>query len=115
MWEEVETAKSGNRRELVLQGEALIKRFGPRQEIDPNLFKLVSLNFLELSGCPDLNKIPEDVGNLSSLSTLIMNGTGVAEIPGAALLKLQKLKVLTLSKNKITACPAEVSGRKPSP
>ena len=109
MWEEIETAEKGQRRELVLHGETLPARYGPKKEIPTKLFTLSSLNVLELSSCPALDKIPADLGKLINLATLIMNKNGITKIPGAAVLKLQKLKVLNLANNKIESCPPEVN------
>ncbi len=104
MWEEVSTAKKENRRELVLSGKNLTEKL-EKAPIDPALFQLVALNFLDLSSSPKLTSVPADVGQLVNLTSLIMNNNAITDVPGEALAPLTKLKVLNLSGNRIESVP----------
>lgn len=42
-----------------------------------------SLVTLELSGCFDIEKIPEFVGNMGCLQELKLDGTGIKELPSS--------------------------------
>ncbi len=75
--------------------------------IDAALFDLRDLNFLDLSSSHDLTVLPDELGRLEHLSTLVASGNSISEAPGAALAKLAKLKVLDLSSNKIDTFPEE--------
>lgn len=112
MWDEVAKAKSENRRELVLTGKTLKERLEENDgNIDEALFALTGINFLELNsslGC--LNKIPDALGNLKNLTNLVLCKNAITEIPGAALAKLDKLRVLDLSENKISEYPECAAG-----
>ena len=109
MWDEVEKARKDKRRELVLSGKALDERMrASNGVIDPSVFDLTSLNFLDLSSCAGLSAIPAKVGNLVGLTSLIMNNNAIEEIP-AVVGKLVGLKVLDLSSNKIESVPSEVA------
>ena len=83
-WSEVSKARSENRRELVLTGKPLSAYLTASEgQIDPNLFALTSLNFLDLSSCPELKgALPEAIGNLANLTTLLINGNAIEEISG---------------------------------
>jgi len=111
MWDEVEKAKKENRRELVLSGKPLEKKLrASNGVIDPAVFALASLNFLDLSSSGGgVQSIPAEVGNLVNLTSLIMNNNAIEAIPGGGVGKLVKLKVLDLSSNLIAAVPAEVA------
>ena len=111
MWDEVEKAKKENRRELVLSGKPLEKKLrASNGVIDPAVFALASLNFLDLSSSGGgVQSIPAEVGNLVNLTSLIMNNNAIEAIPGGGVGKLVKLKVLDLSSNLIGAVPAEVA------
>ena len=109
MWEEVEKARKEKRRELVISGKALDEKMrASNGVIDPSVFDLTSLNFLDLSSSAGLSAIPAGVGNLVGLTSLIMNNNAIEEIP-AVVGKLVRLKVLDLSSNKIESVPPEVA------
>ena len=108
MWEEVEKARKDKRREFVLSGKVLEERMRSSNGVDPSVFELTSLNFLDLSWCAGLSAIPEEMGNLAGLTSLIMNNNAIEEIP-QVLGKLVKLKVLDLSSNKVATVPSEVA------
>ncbi len=109
MWDEVSRAKAENRRELVLTGKALGARIASTDgKVDPALFQLTGLNFLDLSGCPELSVLSPHLSNLVNLTTLLLGHDGFEELPGEAVAKLTKLKVLDLSANKINTFPEEM-------
>jgi len=90
------------RRELVLSGktvEANVKQFG----LDPAVFELVNLNFLEISDA-GLESLPELVGQLTHLTNLVLKGNAIAHLP-VSLGRLEKLKLLDVSKNRLTSLP----------
>ena len=49
----------------------------------PRKFEMESLVTLELSGCFDIEKIPEFVGNMGCLQELKLDGTGIKELPSS--------------------------------
>lgn len=107
-WEEVTRAKAENRRELVLSGQALAARLASTGgDVDPALFDLAGLNFLDLGSCAELTRLPDAVGRLANLTTLLVSRDALGAVPGPALAKLAKLKVLDFSSNKLAAFPEE--------
>ena len=99
MWEEVKKAKTENRREFVLSGKLLqIRMKETGNDLDPDIFTLTNLNFLDLSSTGSdlkISSLPDGIGCLTELTTLIM-GSVVMEgaLPGETLAKLVKLKVV---------------------
>ena len=96
MWDEVKRAKDENRRELVLTGKTLQTRIsGSDGKLDPELFNLANLNFLDLSnsGTSKLDAVPDDIGKLKELATLIVSGVGLEGSVPEALQNCSKLKV----------------------
>ncbi|XP_016120611.1 leucine-rich repeat-containing protein 57-like, partial [Sinocyclocheilus grahami] len=69
--------------------------------------KLKKLETLILNG-NQLNQVPSSVGQLKSLRTLSLSGNRFKEFP-SGLCTLRQLDVLDLSKNKIQVVPAEVA------
>lgn len=109
-WEEVSKAKADNRRELVLSGKLLTARIEEAGgTVDPALFSLSGLNFLDLNSSPALISVPVALGGLTNLTTLMLNRNALTELPGPALAKLTKLKVVDVSGNKLTSLPAELT------
>ncbi len=109
-WEETRKAKEDKRRELVITGQALNKHMQESQDqLDPAIFTLSQLNFLDLSGCPRLFGLPVDVERLQGLTNLVMSNNSITGIPGPALAKLSKIKVIDISSNKIDHYPEEAA------
>jgi len=105
-WEEVEVAQRENRRELVLSGKQIQTRI-LAGGLDQNIFKLVSLNYLDISEA-GLELLTEEVGNLVNLGNLVLKGNCLMSLP-PAINKLTKLKLLDVSKNKLATLP-DISG-----
>merc|ERR1719184_158258 len=101
-WPEVELAREEQRHELVLQGKVVEDRV-VKDGIDENIFKLEKLNFLQISQAK-LAVLPETLGCLSNLTSLVLKGNTLTDIP-TSLNSLRKLKLLDLSMNKITFLP----------
>lgn len=51
------------------------------EQVHPSIGKLNSLVSLDLSGCGCLKELPEEVGKLSKLKELILDSSGIREIP----------------------------------
>lgn len=105
-WPETETAFAEKRRELVLSGAEIASRVA-KNGIDINIFKLLSLNFLEVSHC-GLTVLPEDVGDLGSLTRLVLRNNKLEQLP-STIGKLVKLKMLDVSCNCLESMPDELT------
>jgi len=106
MWEEVATAEKENRRELVLSGKQILTRV-QANGLDQNIYKLVNLNYLDISEA-GLGVLSPDLGNLTNLTNLVLKGNTLTCLPDS-LGKLVKLKLLDVSKNLLTDIP-DISG-----
>ena len=121
MWAEVETAKSEQRHELVLQGKDLTEKLERNEgRLDETIFTLgqpgklnylfssqsflVKLNFLELSQSK-LSQVPDSVGRLGHLTSLVLKSNKLTALPDT-LNSLTSLKLLDVSNNKITCLPS---------
>lgn len=105
-WEEVSVAKSEKRRELVLQGKTISERID-KNGIDTNIFKITTLNYLEISGTT-LTSLESGVGELTSLTSLLLCNNKLTSVP-SDIGKLVKLKILNLSNNHLESIPSEIS------
>lgn len=103
-WPELEKALAGKRRELVLQGPAVDKRISANGGLSSALYSLKLLNYLEISQCPGLTEIHEDIQQLSNLQSLILCRNKLASIPDV-IDNLKFLKVLDLSGNNLKSLP----------
>lgn len=103
MWEEVTVALTEKRRELVLAGKSVAERV-EKSGLDERIFQLESLNFLELSCGATLGRLPDSIGNLQNLTTLLLKGNGLEQLP-ALVGQLCLLKVLDISMNKLSSLP----------
>ena len=101
-WEEVVTANREKRRELVLTGAAPNQRI-EEHGLDCNIFKLIHLNFLEISKTC-MKELPDDLGNLINLTNLALHNNRLSSIP-PSIEKLSKLKQLDLSGNSLKDLP----------
>ncbi|XP_041129340.1 leucine-rich repeat-containing protein 47-like [Polyodon spathula] len=106
LWaEKIEKAEREKRRELVLQGQLTDKKTGG---LDPKIYSLTLLNYLEISQCPSLREIDTGIGNLIHLQSLLLCRNKLSEIP-RAVGNLKSLKVLDVSVNELQALPEEIS------
>lgn len=106
MWPEIESTKSGNKRELKLHGAAISERID-QNGLDTSIFDLINLNLLNISDT-SLTILPPQISNLTNLQTILLFGNQLTELP-ASIGKLDKLKVLDASRNKLTSVPQEIS------
>lgn len=101
-WEEVTVARRENRRELVLSGKIFSERIA-RSGLDPSIFLLTNLNFLEISNASVIT-ISSDLGNLVNLTDLVLKNNCLDSLPDS-INNLVKLKLLDVSMNKINHLP----------
>lgn len=107
-WPEIEKAAAGKRRELVLQGPAVDGRISSHGGLSSAIYSLTLLNYLEVSQCPSLTEIHEDIQHLTNLQSLILCRNKLASIPNV-LSNLKSLKVLDLSVNNLRALPEGIT------
>lgn len=107
MWHEVQLAKEENRRELVLSGAAIRKRFEENDgNLDETVYQLSALNLLDINDTP-LRDISPKIANLEHLQSLILFRNQIASVP-VEIGRLAALKVLDLSGNQIETLPIEL-------
>ncbi|XP_072305447.1 leucine-rich repeat-containing protein 47 [Eucyclogobius newberryi] len=109
-WPEITRASAEKRRELVLQGPAVDSRVSASGGLCSALYSLTLLNYLEVSQCPSLTRLHEDVRLLTHLQSLVLCRNRLTSVP--RLDALQALKVLDLSVNALETLPEGVSGLK---
>ena len=100
----IEMATRGDKRELVIR-----KGAGPNSEHPPGeeIFDIVSLNNLEVSGFPDLCDLSKKIVNLNNLLQLVLKKNSLTNLPSeVGALKL--LKHLDLSYNTLSSIPVEL-------
>lgn len=107
-WPEIEKAAAEKRRELVLQGPAVDKRISSNGGLSSSVFSLTLLNYLEVSQCPSLTGIHEDIRHLTNLQSLILCRNKLASFPDV-IGSLKALKVLDLSVNNLTVLPQGIT------
>jgi len=100
VWPEVEQVSLNHRYELVLSGDKLTKHLEDKNELDPTIWTLKRLNFLEISQCPLIEILPENIGQLIHLSTLTLTSNKLRQIPDE-IKTLENLRHLNLSYNQI--------------
>ncbi|XP_018530649.1 leucine-rich repeat-containing protein 47 [Lates calcarifer] len=103
-WPEVEKAAAEKRRELVLQGPGVDQRISSDGGLTRSVYSLTLLNYLEISQCPSLTEIHEDIQHLTHLQSLIMCRNKLSSIPDV-IGRLGSLKVLDLSVNNLRVLP----------
>lgn len=109
-WPELGSTDSEKRRELKISGKVLTTRLESDNVIPTELFvKLPALNFLELSEAPQLTSLPNNLGRLSALTNLILQGNRLEKLPDS-LGDLKKLKFLDVSRNSLSEIPASIGG-----
>ncbi|KAK2898497.1 hypothetical protein QQF64_032276 [Cirrhinus molitorella] len=107
IWPEIEKAEKENRRELVLQGSAVDKKIQSSSGLHPRLYSLSLLNYLEISQCPSLHEIHDNIRHLSQLQSLILCRNKITSVP-KGIGDLKAIKVLDLSVNQLEALPEEI-------
>ncbi|XP_051964577.1 leucine-rich repeat-containing protein 47-like [Xyrauchen texanus] len=107
LWPEIEKAEKENRRELVLQGSAVNKKIQCGGGIHPRLYSLALLNYLEISQCPSLHEIHENIRHLSHVQSLILCRNKLTSVP-KSIGDLKAIKVLDLSVNQLQVLPDEI-------
>uniref|UniRef100_A0A1A7XRE0 Leucine rich repeat containing 47 n=1 Tax=Iconisemion striatum TaxID=60296 RepID=A0A1A7XRE0_9TELE len=107
-WPEIEKAATEKRRELVLQGNTVDKRISSIGGLTSSIYSLQLLNYLEVSQCPSLTEIHEDIQQLTNLQSLILCRNKLAIIP-EVIGSLKSLKVLDLSVNNLKALPEGIT------
>lgn len=107
-WPEVEKAATEKRRELVLQGPTVDKRVSCDGGLTSAIYSLKLLNYLEVSQCPSLTEIHEDIQHLTNLQSLILCRNKLASFPNV-IGNLKSLKVLDLSVNNLTVLPESIT------
>ncbi|XP_035512005.1 leucine-rich repeat-containing protein 47 [Morone saxatilis] len=107
-WPEIEKAATGKRRELVLQGPAVDERISSNGGLSSDIYSLTLLNYLEVSQCPSLTEIHEDIQHLTNLQSLILCRNKLASIPNVVG-NLKSLKVLDLSVNNLRVLPEGIT------
>ncbi|XP_018602163.2 leucine-rich repeat-containing protein 47 [Scleropages formosus] len=106
-WTEIHRAESEKRRELVLQGPSVDRRI-QSGGLDPTIYRLSLLNYLEISQCPSLTEVHGDIGRLSNLQSLILCRNKLGSLP-QELGALKVLRVLDVSANELRSLPDELS------
>lgn len=107
-WPEIEKAATEKRRELVFQGPAFDERISADGGLASALYSLTLLNYLEVSQCPSLTEIHEDIQRLTNLQSLILCRNRLASVPNVVG-KLKSLKVLDLSVNNLSSLPEGIT------
>lgn len=95
-----------NRCELVLSGAEITKRID-ENGLDPNIFALNKLNYLEISRTSTV-ELPTTLGTLQHLRTLSLHSNQLSGIP-LTLGNLSELKHLDISRNVIEFLPKSVN------
>ena len=107
VWPEVEQALKNRRYELVLSGEKLQSHLAEKNELDPTIWALKQLNFLEISNCPLVESLSSEIGGLLHLSTLTLTKTNLRRLP-CELSSLSMLRHLNFSFNQLEELDAEL-------
>lgn len=103
-WYEISQVIKSNRHELVLSGAEISEKI-KSEGLDPNLFKLDGINYLNIhQTC--LETVPEEIGNLQNLTNLVLHSNAIKKLP-STIENLTKLKVLDCSRNKLEELPVE--------
>ncbi|XP_054464640.1 leucine-rich repeat-containing protein 47 [Anoplopoma fimbria] len=107
-WPEIEKAATEKRRELVFQGAAFDERISSNGGLSSSIYSLKLLNYLEVSQCPSLTEIHEDIQRLTNLQSLILCRNRLSSIPNVVG-QLKSLKVLDVSANNLSALPEGIT------
>ena len=97
-----------NPRELVITGPAGKEQIDKDNgEMSDLVFKMSSLNFLEVSSV-GLSLLSPSIDKLTHLTSLVLKGNKLTSLPGN-IGKLTKLKLFDVSWNELTSLPNEIS------
>ena len=107
MWPEVEQVLSKHRYELILSGAPLRQYLTSNNELDPTIWTLTQLNFLEISQCSLVVSLPDGIGKLANLSTLSLTSNLLERIPDE-MKNLHNLRHLDLSFNQLSKLPDDL-------
>ncbi|KAM9344339.1 leucine-rich repeat-containing protein 47 [Pholidichthys leucotaenia] len=107
-WPEIKKVAAEKRRELVLQGSSVDERISSEGGLTSSIYSLTLLNYLEVSQCPSLTEIHEDVRQLTNLQSLILCRNKLSSVPGG-IGHLSALRVLDLSVNSLKVLPEGVT------
>ncbi len=105
-WSEIDLAEQENRRELVLSGAEISQRIEKAGDVDPKLYTLTKLNFLEISKTC-FRVLSPKVSDLQQMTNLILQGNKITEIP-STINQLKKLKIFDVSHNELEELPSEM-------
>ncbi|CDW53689.1 leucine rich repeat containing protein 47 [Trichuris trichiura] len=105
-WPELAQLLKEERHELKVTGSELNSRLEKCGGLPVELFKLPSLNFVELSHS-SLSHMPEDIGEMSHLTNLVLRGNSLNSLPDT-IGSLASLKYLDVSRNALTELPASI-------
>ena len=96
--------RGSKQRELVIR-----KGVTPYLEQPPGeeIFDIVSLNNLEVSGFPELYDLPKKIANLNNLLQLVLKRNSLTSLP-SEIGSLKLLKHLDLSFNTLSSVPVEL-------
>lgn len=93
-------------RELVFKDAPACKHIEEENGLNEIIFKLRTLNFLEISGTP-LTSFPDRVANLDNLTNLVLRNNKLTSLP-PDIGRLSKLKFIDVSNNCLEQIPDEV-------
>uniref|UniRef100_A0A1Y1M253 B3/B4 tRNA-binding domain-containing protein n=1 Tax=Photinus pyralis TaxID=7054 RepID=A0A1Y1M253_PHOPY len=105
-WPEVLTAQNENRHEIILTGREISNSIS-RNGVDPTLFTLVNLNYLNIHST-GLETLPDAIEKLHNLQTLVLHSNKLATL-NSKVAGLDKLKILDLSGNLLHELPDTLS------
>ncbi|KAF8769864.1 Leucine-rich repeat-containing protein 47 [Argiope bruennichi] len=105
-WKEVQQAQDEKRCELVFTGPLYAERI-EKNGLDPGIFKVTHINFLEISKTC-LKELPSEIGQLSNLTRMIVSYNDLNRLP-SEIQNLKKLKFLDVSHNALTELPSGLS------
>ncbi|KAJ8676424.1 hypothetical protein QAD02_012211 [Eretmocerus hayati] len=102
-WFEITQVVRENRHELVLSGADISEKIS-RSGLDPALFELNGINYLNISETC-LEDVPENIEKLQNLTNLVLHSNAIKKLPNS-IKSLSKLKVFDCSRNKLEELPS---------
>ncbi|GFT54786.1 leucine-rich repeat-containing protein 47 [Nephila pilipes] len=105
-WKEVQQVRDEKRCELVISGSLFSERI-EKNGLDPGIFQVTHLNFLEISKT-HLKELPPDIGLLTNLTRMVVSYNELNKLP-SEIQSLKKLKVLDVSHNALSELPPGLS------